>query len=286
MNEMTLNAYAKINLTLDILSRKEDGYHTISSVMQSISLCDKVSVKISDKLLISCDRADIPCDERNIAHKVATAFFEYTKIKSGAEIHIEKHIPSQAGLGGGSADGAAVLVALNKLYNTNLSQGALSVIGASVGADIPFCLKGSTLLAEGIGEMLSPLPQLPDCYIVIAKPNFGIDTKGAYKAFDELKIMPDYATPDFTKVLGGKISDIAPKVNNMFEECIKNSDIEAIKVKLLSLGALGCAMSGSGSAVFSIFDSLSRAEQACDKMKELKLFSCLSVPVKCGVEEV
>ena len=286
MNEITLNAYAKINLTLDILSRKEDGYHTISSVMQSISLRDKVSVKRADKLSISCNRTDIPCDERNIAHKVATAFFEYTKIKSGAEIHIEKHIPSQAGLGGGSADGAAVLVALNKLYNTNLSQGALSVIGTSVGADIPFCLKGSTLLAEGIGEMLSPIPQLPDCYIVIAKPNFGIDTKGAYKAFDELKTKPDYATPEFIKSLGGKICSIAPKVNNMFEECIKNPDIEAIKVKLLSLGALGCAMSGSGSAVFSIFDSLSRAEQACKKMKELGLFSYVSVPVTCGVEEV
>lgn len=286
MNEITLNAYAKINLTLDILSRRDDGYHAISSVMQSVSLCDKVTVKKADKLLIFCDREDVPCDERNIAHKVARAFFEYTKIISGAEIHIKKAIPSQAGLGGGSADGAAVLVALNSLYNANLSGGALSSIGARVGADIPFCLKGSTLLAEGIGEMLSPLPKLPSCYIVIAKPNFGIDTKGAYRAFDEMKIKPDYATPDLVKALSGKLSDIAPKVNNMFEECLRNSDIEAIKVKMLSFGALGCAMSGSGSAVFSIFDNQNRANEACEKLKELGLFSCVCVPTTYGLEEV
>ncbi len=286
MNEIRLNAYAKVNLTLDILSREDNGYHSLSSVMQSVSLCDEVYVKKADKILIFCDREDVPCDERNIACKVAVKFFEYTKIKSGVEIHIKKRIPSQAGLGGGSADGAAVLISLDKLFDTNLSDGALCLIGSQVGADIPFCLKGGTLLAEGIGEMLSPLPALPDCYIVIAKPDFGIDTKMAYSAFDEMKLTPDYATPDFVKALSGKLDDIAPKVCNMFEECLKNKEIEAIKVKLLSYGAKGAAMSGSGSAVFGIFESFERAEYAAKMLQNLGLFTYVCTPKNCGVEEV
>ncbi len=286
MNEIKLNAYAKINLTLDIIGTRNDGYHLLSSVMQSLSLCDEVFVKKSDKITIFCDRDDVPCDERNIAFKAAVKFFEYTKIKSGAEIHLKKAIPSQAGLGGGSADGAAVLIALNFLYDAALSEGALCLIGSQVGADIPFCLKGGTLLAEGIGEMLSPLPSLNDCYIVIAKPDFGIDTKAAYRAFDEALEVPDCKTPEFVKALGGKLNDIAPKVNNMFEVCLNNPQIEAIKVKLLSHGALGASMSGSGSAVFGIFDNLERANECCKHLKERGFFSCVCTPKCCGVEEI
>lgn len=286
MNEIRLNAYAKVNLTLDILSRRDDGYHSLSSVMQSISLCDEVYVKKADELLIFCDRKDVPCDQRNIAYKLAVKFFEYTKIKSGAEIHIKKRIPSQAGLGGGSADGAAALVALNKLYDTNLSDEVLCLLGAQVGADIPFCLKGGTLLAQGIGEILSPLPALPNCYIVIAKPDFGINTKIAYKAFDEMELTPDCATPEFVKALSGKLEDIAPKVNNMFEDCLKSKEIEAIKLRLLSGGAKGAAMSGSGSAVFGIFESLERANDTAGMLQDLGLFVYISTPKNCSVEEV
>lgn len=284
MNKITLNAYAKINLTLDIVGKRPDGYHLIRSVMQSISLCDLVSVEKSNTMLISCNRDDVPCDERNIVYKIAKAFFEHTKIDGAVKIDIQKRIPSQAGLGGGSADGAATLLALNKIFKTNLSQTTLCEIAKKVGADIPFCLIGGTLLAEGIGEKLTPLTSLCNSYIVVAKPNFGIDTKVAYSTFDNLKETPDFATDILVKALGGNVDDVAPKLNNMFEVCLNNEKIEAVKLRILSEGAKGACMSGSGSAVFGMFDNLNRAQNALEEMKKLGIFAQIVTPVSQGVE--
>ena len=284
MNKITLNAYAKINLTLDIVGKRADGYHLIRSVMQSISLCDVITVEKANAMLISCDRDDVPCDERNIVYKIAKAFFEHTEIDGAVKIDIQKRIPSQAGLGGGSADGAATLLALNKLFKTNLSQDALCEIAKKVGADIPFCLIGGTLLAEGIGEKLTPLTSLCDCYIVVAKPNFGIDTKVAYSTFDNLKETPDFCIDILVKSLGGNVDDVAPKLNNMFEVCLNNEKIEAVKLRLLAEGAKGACMSGSGSAVFGMFDNLNRAQNALEEMKKLGIFAQIVTPVSQGVE--
>lgn len=284
MNKITLNAYAKINLTLDIVGKRQDGYHLIRSVMQSISLCDTLTVEKSEEMSLYCDRDDVPCDERNIVYKIAKAFFEYTDINGAVKVDIKKRIPSQAGLGGGSADGAAVLVGLDKLFNTNLSTQTLCQIGHTVGADIPFCIMGGTLLAEGIGEKLTPLTPLCDCTIVLAKPNFGIDTKVAYSTFDTLKETPDFCTDVLIKSLGGKVEDTAPKLNNMFEACLNSEKIEAVKLKLLAEGAKGACMSGSGSAVFAMFDNFARAKVACEEMQKHGYYSQIVTPVAKGVE--
>ena len=173
--KITLKAYAKINLMLDILSRLENGYHDLYMIMQSVSLYDTVTVAetISKGITITCDVPSIPTDEKNIAYKAAKAFFDYTGIDQGIAIDIKKNIPHAAGLAGGSTDGSAVIVALDKLFSANLKEKDIIAIGSKVGADVPYCVLGGTALAEGIGEKLTSLNPAPDCYVLVAKP--GID---------------------------------------------------------------------------------------------------------------
>ena len=188
MKRITVKAPAKINLSLDILGKRADGYHFLRTVMHAIDLCDTIHISMTGSdIQILCDREDVPCDERNIAYKAAAAFFDQTQAtQTGIRIQIDKTIPSQAGLGGGSADGAAVLVALNELYQTGLDTSKLQKIGALVGADIPFCITGGCALAEGIGEILSPIHAQLDCCFVVCKPEIGVSTAAAYNKFDEI----------------------------------------------------------------------------------------------------
>ncbi|WP_294911766.1 4-(cytidine 5'-diphospho)-2-C-methyl-D-erythritol kinase, partial [uncultured Eubacterium sp.] len=182
-----VKAYAKINLLLDIVATRKDGYHDLFMIMQSVGIYDTVTVSKQKgrKITLSCNLDSIPVDEKNIAYKAAVAFFDAYKIKNtGIHIDIVKRIPHAAGLAGGSADGAAVIKALNEIYKTNLSDKELCKIGVKVGADVPFCITGGTLLSQGIGEVLTPVKPLRRCFIVLAKPDFGVNTGYAYKQFD------------------------------------------------------------------------------------------------------
>lgn len=264
---MILNAYAKINLSLDITGARADGYHLLKTVMQTVSLCDKVTVERSKIISLTCSEPSVPTDEKNTAVKAAKAFFDFTKIDGGAEIHIEKQIPSEAGMGGASADAAAVIKALNELYSTNLSNDDLLKIGLSVGADVPFCMVGGTALCEGIGEQITPLKNIPDCFIVIAQPESGISTKAAYDAYDN----GNYENSEYTDKLLENISSldaVANSLGNIFEELASNPDIDIIKMQMKSAGAIGACMTGSGSVVFGIFDDENKAKFCVKELNE------------------
>lgn len=248
-------AYAKINLSLDIVGVRDDGYHLIKTVMQSISLHDVVSVKKSaDEITISCNDPAVPCDERNIVYKCAKRFFERIKKSFGVHIDIQKNIPSQAGLGGGSADGAAVLVLLNRLCGDTLTTQELCEIGAAVGADIPFCIVGGCVLCEGIGEVLTPIESKVELDLCIVKPEFSVSTVEAYRAFDNAKILSRPDTDTVIKALeNGNKAALAGNLVNVLE---MDERIDKIKNGLVESGAITACMSGSGSAVFGILENL------------------------------
>ncbi len=255
---LSLNAYAKINLYLDVHEKRPDGYHDLVSVMQQVSLYDTVSVRRLDSgIVITCSDPAIPTSEQNIAHKCARAFFDFYKLDGGAEIHIKKNIPSAAGLAGGSTDGAAVLTLLNRLYGTGADTDTLCEIGAKVGADIPFCIRGGTCICSGIGEILTPviIPKR-NYFILIAFPGNGVSTAEAFCALDSTPSDSVGHSPD--DVLDPlKTGAIPVKLYNSFERAILPVHPTAAKVKeiMLENGASAAMMSGSGPSVFGLFAS-------------------------------
>ncbi len=266
MQSCTNNAYAKINLSLDILGTLDNGYHSLRMVMQSISLFDIVTVKkIESGIKISSNLPYLPTNENNICYKAANDFFEYTNIKSGISIDISKRIPVGAGLGGGSSNAASVLKALNRLFETKLSLKELCDIGATIGADVPFCVLGGTRLAEGIGEKLSPLPKMPKYTILLVKPSFSLSTKAIYSLYDKCE---NITHPDTDKLICGlrnnSIYEICEGMGNVLEQTVISEYpvIQEIKDELLNLGAINAQMSGSGPTVFGIFDSFEEANIA------------------------
>lgn len=284
--EVKVNAYAKINLMLDIIYQRTDGYHDLFMIMQSIGLYDTVTVSEtkSKKITITSNIDDIPLDERNIAYKAADAFFKANKIKNkGINIDLVKRIPHQAGLAGGSADGAGVLVALNKLLNTNLSDDELCKIGVKIGADVPFCIKGGTLLAQGIGDVLSKVKPLRQCFILIAKPDYGVNTGKAYAQFDT---SGKVHTPDKMGMLyamqSRDLNEICSKMENVFEQFIEVPNKVDIKQVMRGEGALGVCMSGSGPTVFGIFDDKEKAESAAAKLTPFAKDIEVTKPVPYG----
>ncbi len=261
-------SYAKINLTLDVLKKLENGYHEVRMIMQSLNLFDLVIVdKEPSKIKISTNNKSIPTNSKNIAHKAAVAFFEATGIQGGAKILIHKNIPVAAGLAGGSGNAAAVLCALNLLYNANLSEEKLLEIGLSLGADVPYCILGGTYLAEGIGERLTKLPDFTGYTVVLAKPDINISTAAIYNKIDSTG---DLIHPD-TKAVSSAIerndvNGVAMGLSNVMESVTKEDCPEIVKIRedMMSLGAIGSAMSGSGPTVFGIFPDNASAKQACD----------------------
>ena len=281
-----VKAYAKINLMLDIISTRKDGYHDLFMIMQSINLYDTVTISEtkSKKITITCNIDDIPLDEKNIAYKAADAFFKANKIKNkGINIDIVKRIPHQAGLAGGSADGAAVLVALNELLGTNLSDDELCDIGVKIGADVPFCIKGGTLLAQGIGDVLHKVKPLRKCFILIAKPDYGVNTGKAYALFDS---NGKIHTPDKFGMLcamqNRDLNEICAKMENVFEQFIEVPNKVDIKEVMRNNGALGGCMSGSGPTVFGIFDEKEKAEKAGDELAAYAKDIAVTTPVNKG----
>lgn len=284
--KIEVKAYAKINLLLDIVATRKDGYHDLFMIMQSVGIYDIVTVeKIKGKkIVITCNKNDIPLDEHNIAHKAATAFFKSQNIKdTGIHIDIKKMIPHAAGLAGGSADGAGVIVALNKIYNTDLSDKQLCEIGVKVGADVPFCITGGTLLSQGIGDVLNKVKPLKKCYIVLAKPDIGVNTGYAYKQFDE---QGKLHTPDkfgmLCAIQSRDLNDICSKMENVFEQFIEAPNRVDMKEIMRNNGAIGTCMSGSGPTVFGIFNDKESAEKSAEELKVYAKDICVCAPVSKG----
>ncbi len=286
MNSISLKAPAKLNLYLDIVGKLPNGYHEINSVMQSIDLFDYVKITKSENITVLCSDESLNGD-LNIANKAAKHFFEHTKIKSGAKIFIDKRIPKQAGMAGGSADAAAVLFGLNTLFDEPLSFDELCFLGAKCGADVPFSLKGGTMFAEGIGEQLSALPNLPDCWIVTVKPEIGMSTPECYKYYDEHCVSTvEHESKDaiVSSLSDGALSSVCKNLYNVFEHTVNDPVIVVIKNEMLSLGALGSLMTGSGTAVFGIFDSLEKAVSAKENLSKKFRSVYISRPTSSGVQ--
>ena len=274
MTTLYEGAFAKLNLTLDVLGKREDGYHDLQSVMQTISIRDDVEIDIGTgkpwKLL--CSVEGIPTDERNLAWKAAKVYCEAMgKDPDGIEIRITKRIPSEAGMGGGSADAAAVLRALNRHYGHPLSIMALAELGAQIGSDIPFCVLCGTAMAEGRGELLRKLPDAPEMFFVVVKPDFSNSTAELYRKIDEKAIAkrPDHRAME-SAILAGDIGAIAENLCNVFDPIVTEDHLELNYIKSIfnSYGAVGYQMTGSGSAVYAIVPSFEYAAVICNMLKE------------------
>lgn len=263
-------SYAKVNLTLDVLGKREDGYHDVKMIMQTLSLFDLVIVdKDKSGISIKTNIKNLPTGEKNIAWQAASAFFAYTKISGGAKILIHKNIPIAAGLAGGSGNAAAVLCALDKLYGTQLSDKELCEIGLSLGADVPYCILGGTQLAEGIGEKLTELKPLPKTIFLLVKPPISISTGDIYRAIDSCDSLLHPDTDAVITAIGrGDVKAVAVGLSNVMETVTASDNpvICEIKDAMLKKGALGAQMSGSGPTVFGIFDDYKKAKAAADEM--------------------
>ncbi len=270
MNKLTKYANAKINLTLDVLGKREDGYHDLKMIMAEIPLSDTLTLTMQDHISVSTNLTFLPNNDKNIAFRAAQLFFEETKIEGGVNIQIEKKIPVSAGLAGGSTDAASVLHGLNELYEANLSLEQLQTMGNTIGKDIPFCLQGGVALAEGTGERLSVLEKLPHCWIVLIKPrHINVSTKDVFTALQasKLELHPD-TTGAIQALEQGDLPGIARRMYNVLEEVTvkKHPLIAELKAVMLEEGALGSVMSGSGPSVFGIFDSLESANNAKQRL--------------------
>lgn len=286
--KVSVKAYAKINLLLDILGTLDNGYHDLFMLMQSVGIFDTVTVETnsSGKISLSCDVADIPCDERNIAHKAAKAFFDYTKTTlDGIHIDIQKNIPHAAGLAGGSADGAAVVMALKKIYMPDLSDRDVIEICKTFGSDVPFCALGGTMVAQGTGTVLTYMPQLDIPNIIIVKPDCSVSTGEAYKAFDTAEYIrhPD-KNGIFKAVLENDLESVYKKVDNVFEQFIDVPDRIEIKSTMRKYGAKCACMSGSGPSVFGIFDDSEKAKYCAERLKTFFPQTFLCSSKSCGCE--
>lgn len=269
-------APAKINLSLDVVSKREDGYHNIESVFQTVSLYDIIEVEVSygNSISIFSDNADMPKDKRNIMWKCAEKILDYAGVKADVKINIQKNIPSQAGLGGGSSDGAVILKALNKMLDLKLDDKKLCEIGSHIGADIPFFIKGGTAYVKGIGEIIEPLEHLKDIPLVIAKGSDGISTPEAYRKIDLLKNRPLINTSELIKGVKSKsIKAISKNCGNIFEVVSPIEDIQNIKNIMLENFAECALMSGSGSAVFGLFSDHEKALICSETLKQKDFFS-------------
>ncbi len=274
MTTLYEGAFAKINLTLDVLDKRADGYHNLKSVMQTISIRDDVEIDVDTgkPWALHCDMEGVPTDNRNLAWKAAEVFFEQTKLETtGLEIRITKRIPMEAGLGGGSADAGAVLRALNRHYGSPLSVFALAELGALVGSDVPFCTLCGTAMVEGRGERLRKLPDMPECCFVVCKPDFSSSTPELYRKIDEVAIAkrPDHQAME-SALLAGDLGKIAENIYNVFDPIVTQGHLELNYIKSIfnSYGAVAYQMTGSGSAVFAIVPDFEFAAVICNMLKD------------------
>lgn len=276
MDKLELKALAKINLGLDVLGRRENGYHDVRMVMQTIHLYDDVILEKTKEpgIHLETNLSYLPVDENNIAYKAAKLLRDEFGITEGIRIRLKKYIPVAAGMAGGSTNAAAVLFGMNRMYGLGLTEQQLKDRGVKLGADVPYCIMRGTVLAEGIGEILTPLPPMPKCYVLIAKPGISVSTKIVYEKFDALK---DVEHPDIDRLMlgleNGKLAEVASSMGNVLEGVTIGlyPVIENIKQVMIQEGALNATMSGSGPTVFGIFEDRRTAKKAYNVLKEKKL---------------
>lgn len=276
MNQIELKALAKINLGLDVLGRRDNGYHDVRMVMQSIYLYDDIRLEKMARpgIEVQTNLYFLPVDENNIAYKAAAALIDEYGIKEGVKITLNKHIPVAAGLAGGSSNAAAVLYGMNWMFGLKLSKRSLMEKGVKLGADVPYCLMRGTVLAEGIGEKLTPLPSIPKCVVLVAKPPISVSTKVVYEALDAKEVITH---PDIdgliTGLKEGSLSQIAGSMGNVLEEVTipLYPVIHRIKDEMKAAGALNAMMSGSGPTVFGLFNNKAEARVAQGRIREKAL---------------
>ncbi len=287
---MKVKVAAKINLMLDILKKLDNGYHSLFMIMQSVDLYDTVTVEknTENKIIIKCDTQGVPCNEKNIAYKCANAFFNACNIEDkGITIEIEKNIPMAAGTAGGSADGAGVLYCLNRIFNKNLSTTQLAEIGATVGADIPFSLTGGTAIALNTGNVIASVKDLPECYIVLCKPDQDVSTPEAYAQFDALSRVRHLDRVSMIEaVASGDYEKICTYCGNVFEQAVEVPKRPHIKGVMRKCGADACCMSGSGPTVFGLFSDKEKAEDCYNKLSKKYDSVYLCKPANKGIIEL
>ena len=283
MNEYRIKAYAKINLGLDVVRRLENGYHEVKMVMQTVGIYDVLDFqRTAGGIVITTDSGELPTNEDNLIYKAAKLMIEKYHITEGVKIHLEKHIPIAAGMAGGSTDAAATLKGMNRLFDLGCTLKDLMELGVNIGADVPYCVMGGTALAEGIGEKLTPLAPAPDCYVLVAKPDINVSTKYVYEHLDAQEIRKHPDIDGMVRALeAGSLEGAASRLCNVFEELLLEEyhEVFHIKNRLLELGALNAAMSGSGPTVFGIFREKTAAKAAETALKQCYPQTYLAKPV-------
>ena len=287
---MEILAHAKLNLTLDVLGKRPDGYHDLRMIMQSVELADVLELNYNDtkELRVSTNLHFLPNNEKNLAAQAALRWYECGVVQepgkwdmedlkrsfifNGLDITIEKHIPVCAGLAGGSSDAAAVLRALNLMEDACLSPEVVASIGALVGSDVPYCVMGGTALAEGRGEVLTPLPPLPKCWVVLCKPEFSISTPALFAKIDSVRLRCRPDTQGAIAALeAGDLAGVARRMYNVFEDALPERQrvrVNDIKNALIQCGALGASMSGTGPTAFGLFDDKALAQEAQGRLAD------------------
>ena len=285
MREIREKAYAKLNLSLDVTRRRDDGYHDMAMVMQSVSLCDELLLRLDESGAVraSSNLRYIPSDERNLAVRAALRYFEAIGVQDqGLQIHMKKNIPVGAGMAGGSSDAAAVLRALNALYDRRLSRRELEELAYAVGSDVAFCVAGGTALAEGRGEQLSDLPPLPPCHFLICKPGFSISTPELFRKLDESPVRRHPDTAGLIQAVEqGSLPELCRRMYNIFEDVPdrRMRTVAEIKSRMLDHGALSAIMTGTGSAVFGVFTEEEAAQDAARALSGEYSFCRVAQPV-------
>lgn len=286
MNAVFERAYAKLNISLDVTARRNDGYHDMVMVMQTISLCDELELTPDESGTVHAETnlSFIPGDERNLAVKAASLYLERIgEREQGINISIAKRIPVGAGMGGGSADAAAVLRAMNRMYGGRLNREELMQLAGSGGSDVPFCLAGGTMLARGRGELLTELSPMPRCFYAVCKPEFSISTPELFKKFDKISKQHHPDTAGLLSALeAGALPQVCRRMYNVFEDVDdrRMRTVAEIKNRLLDHGALGAMMTGTGSAVFGVFSERKCAERAALALKKDYPFACVAENVE------
>ena len=272
---MEVRANAKLNLTLDVLGKRPDGYHDLRMIMQSVELADTLTLTRNDtgELRVSTNLHFLPNNEKNLAAQAALRWWECENAAPcGLDINIEKHIPVCAGLAGGSSDAAAVLRALNQMEDRHLDLDILAEIGALVGSDVPYCVMGGTALAEGRGEVLTPLPPLPKCWVVLCKPEFSISTPALFAKIDSVRLRCRPDTQGAIAALeAGDLAGVARRMYNAFEDALPERQrvrVNDIKNALIQCGALGASMSGTGPTAFGLFDNKALAQEVQERLAD------------------
>lgn len=276
MQSVIIKAMAKVNLGLDVLRRRENGYHDVKMVMQTVNLYDTLTLEEREdtQIVITSNVGELPLSEDNLIYKAAKLLFAAAGVEKGVQIHLDKQIPIAAGMAGGSTDAASALIGLNELFKFGFNKEKLAEIGVKIGADVPYCIYGGTYLSEGIGEVLTKLPDAPDCYVVIAKPEIGVSTKYVYENL-HIETVTDHPDVDgmVEAIKDGSLDKVTAKMANVLERVTigRYPEIARMKACLEENGAEKALMSGSGPTVFGIFKEEEIAAKALDKLNETGL---------------